>query len=216
MHSKILESTYKRYKIYWHRLLTYVYRLTILQHGPNLHYVLTPAQQQALHQILTVIPHSLPQPATQPPAWLPTPTKTDSVIISNNSSSPAVLSFSASLDKPHVISIASSLASLSPTPSLPARTPRSLRQRRPTPYRQSSAEGTPPSPENQPSSGTNPSGWPSPALFAGRRSSPEQEEPRGEFAAAVNEAFRSSPPLATTLCPAPATSLAPAPTSAEL
>jgi hypothetical protein len=50
-HSKILESTYKRYKSYWHRLLIYVCRLTSLQCSLGLHYVLTSAQQHALHHI---------------------------------------------------------------------------------------------------------------------------------------------------------------------
>jgi hypothetical protein len=36
---KLLESTYKRYKTYWHHLLIHVYRVAVLQQGPDLHYI---------------------------------------------------------------------------------------------------------------------------------------------------------------------------------
>ncbi|PVH90769.1 hypothetical protein DM02DRAFT_664692 [Periconia macrospinosa] len=53
LQTKLLKSTYRRYKKTWHRLLSYVYRLTVLRQGPDLYYVLTPEQQLALHEIST-------------------------------------------------------------------------------------------------------------------------------------------------------------------
>jgi hypothetical protein len=36
-------TTYARYKVYWHWLLSYVYCLAIMQCGLDLHYILTTA-----------------------------------------------------------------------------------------------------------------------------------------------------------------------------
>ncbi|KAF3030308.1 hypothetical protein E8E12_000480 [Didymella heteroderae] len=45
---KLLNGTYRKYKGVWRRLLSFVYRLTVLGQGPDLPYILTPQQQQAL------------------------------------------------------------------------------------------------------------------------------------------------------------------------
>jgi hypothetical protein len=53
LHTKLLEGTYRKYQAVWHRLLSYTYRLAIARQGPNMPYVLTPAQAEALSQLLT-------------------------------------------------------------------------------------------------------------------------------------------------------------------
>lgn len=51
LHTKLVDGTYRKYKAVWRKLLSFVYRLTVLQQGPDLHYQLTPQQQQALAQL---------------------------------------------------------------------------------------------------------------------------------------------------------------------
>ena len=211
LHTKLLETTYKRYKKDWHQLLIYVYRLTVLEQGPDLHYVLTNAQQQALHQISTANSRSSqPQLATQRLARPSTPI--NNVMQPYSSSPPALLPRSVGLDEPHAIGIAPSPVSspsASPLPALPARLPRARSQ---TPYVQWRAENVPSSPASEPGSEFDPSRSPSPALSASSNSSLEHEEPHSEFAAAIDEAFRSSPSPA----PTPYAVVAPAPTSVEM
>jgi hypothetical protein len=192
-HSKILESTYARYKVYWHRLLSYVYRLTITQCGPDLHYVLTAAQQEALHQISAVYPvTSQQQLAMQPLARPPTPVNT--VLLDCSFSPPSDLPSLARPDKPDD-SIGVALDSASSLPPLsPLRQQQRQRQRRQSSCYQSPAEGAPSSPESHSSSRFNLSRQQSPAFSIDSSSSAEQEEPYSELAAAVEEAMQSSPP----------------------
>lgn len=50
--SKLLESTYKKYKGVWKRLLCFVYRLVYQQQQPALHYTLTDTQSTALKRLI--------------------------------------------------------------------------------------------------------------------------------------------------------------------
>lgn len=50
-HTKLLNRIYQRYRAVWRKLLCYVYRLTIAHQGPDLHYILTPDQLEAISQI---------------------------------------------------------------------------------------------------------------------------------------------------------------------
>jgi hypothetical protein len=58
-----VDGTYKKYKAVWKKLLSYVYRLTVTGQGPNLHYTLTPQQQQALADLPATITANLPSAA---------------------------------------------------------------------------------------------------------------------------------------------------------
>jgi hypothetical protein len=51
LHTKLLNGTYRRYQGVWHKLLSYVYRLAIVHQKPEIHYVLTQAQLDALSQL---------------------------------------------------------------------------------------------------------------------------------------------------------------------
>jgi hypothetical protein len=53
LHTKLLEGTYRKYQAVWHQLLSYTYRLAIARQGLDMPYVLTPAQAEALSQLLT-------------------------------------------------------------------------------------------------------------------------------------------------------------------
>lgn len=52
LHTKLVDGTYRKYRVVWRKLPSFVYRLTVLEQGPDLHYRLTPQQQQALAQLL--------------------------------------------------------------------------------------------------------------------------------------------------------------------
>jgi hypothetical protein len=73
LHTKLLESTYRRYQTIWHQLLSYIYRLAINRQGPNLHYVLTPAQGEALSQLITCDATVRPSPQLLYPPMPPSP-----------------------------------------------------------------------------------------------------------------------------------------------
>jgi hypothetical protein len=51
LHTKILDGTYRKYQSVWHKLLSFVYRLAIIRQQPQLRYVLTQAQLDALSQL---------------------------------------------------------------------------------------------------------------------------------------------------------------------
>jgi hypothetical protein len=51
LHTKLVDGTDRKYKAVWRKLLSFVYRLTVLQQGPDIHYQLTPQQQQALAEL---------------------------------------------------------------------------------------------------------------------------------------------------------------------
>jgi hypothetical protein len=51
LHTKLLNGTYRKYQGVWHKLLSYVYRLVIVRQQPEIHYVLTQAQLDALSQL---------------------------------------------------------------------------------------------------------------------------------------------------------------------
>jgi hypothetical protein len=51
LHTKLLNGTYCKYQGVWHKLLSYVYRLAIVHQQPEVHYVLTQAQFDALSQL---------------------------------------------------------------------------------------------------------------------------------------------------------------------
>jgi hypothetical protein len=51
LHTKILDSTYRKYQSIWHKLLSFVYQLAIIRQQPQLRYVLTQAQLNALSQL---------------------------------------------------------------------------------------------------------------------------------------------------------------------
>jgi len=53
LHMKLLNGTYRKHQAVWHKLLCYVYRLTVTYRGPNLHYILTPSQLNVISQIPT-------------------------------------------------------------------------------------------------------------------------------------------------------------------
>ncbi|CAI6340680.1 unnamed protein product [Periconia digitata] len=77
LHTKLLNGTYQRYQAVWHKLLCYMYRLTIAHQGPDLHYILTPDQLEAISQI--------------PASTLPT--RSESVVGQPSRSSPSSSSF---------------------------------------------------------------------------------------------------------------------------
>jgi hypothetical protein len=51
LHTKILDGTYHKYQSVWHKLLSFVYRLAIIRQQPQLRYVLTQAQLDALSRL---------------------------------------------------------------------------------------------------------------------------------------------------------------------
>lgn len=51
LHTKLLSGTYHKYRGVWHKLLSFVYRLAVVHQQPELHYVLTQAQLDALSQL---------------------------------------------------------------------------------------------------------------------------------------------------------------------
>jgi hypothetical protein len=51
LHTKILDGTYRKYRSVWHKLLSFVYRLAIIRQQPQLRYVLTQAQLDALSHL---------------------------------------------------------------------------------------------------------------------------------------------------------------------
>lgn len=67
LHTKLLDGTYRKYIAVWHKLLCFVYRLAVLHQGPNLCYLLTPAQLEALRHIPACSAPS-PPARTQRPA----------------------------------------------------------------------------------------------------------------------------------------------------
>ena len=58
--TKLVDGTYRKYKAVWRKLLGFVYRLTVLHQAPNLHYKLTPQQQEALANLPPSITAALP------------------------------------------------------------------------------------------------------------------------------------------------------------
>lgn len=66
--TKLVDGTYRKYKATWRKLLSYVYRLTITGCKPDLPYLLTPQQQQAIAAlpvtITAALPPRRPAPAT--------------------------------------------------------------------------------------------------------------------------------------------------------
>jgi hypothetical protein len=66
LHTKLLDGTYHKYRVVWHKLLRFVYRLVVLRQGPNLHYMLTPAQLEAISQISACGVPSYPAGTIQP------------------------------------------------------------------------------------------------------------------------------------------------------
>ncbi|PVH92183.1 hypothetical protein DM02DRAFT_635580 [Periconia macrospinosa] len=210
LRTKLLESTYRRYKKTWHRLLSYVYRLTVLRQGPDLHYVLTPAQQLALHEISTAAtdtPSVNCQPANPPPSRPQTPAYSESVLSCDSSPPPPFLFFKKAGLRPDTASTALSLVS-TPPPALssPPAFPKPSRARR----TQRSAEGEEVgegltgSEGGQSCSEFNLSRSSSPTASFASQSACKDAGLHSTFSAAIEEAFRSSP-AATLTDAAPAT-----------
>ena len=205
--TKLLDSTYKRYKVYWHRLLTYVYRLTILNQGPDLHYILTPAQQQALHQISTtaIKPLSFQQQPVSVVSSCPTIPPQSNPVPPSLSPLP-LLQCSAGLNKHDSVSNAARLKPPSTTSSPPMHpSQKLLRARRQTTNDRLPVDGERPGAESASTDGQSDSDYDPPRSSSPRPSNisntcREQEEPHSGGTVAADGAFstRASSPAATT------------------